>query len=400
MAKEKTDKPRKKSYNPVVISILFLLLMGVIAVMAIIANKLNTGEIDIEQEIINIVSTPTPEPTETPRPSVIPDTDPGIYYEDTSEMEALPSRGRYKNNKVFTLQLGYGIQLRIGINNAGETNAIYLNPELTHEYGENQSAPYAFLMKADGGEIEYVGTPGSTDSYPGSQFFYMAGRTYDKLVPSSFVSTDQYGVKWSNTTYNDTNQTGTSILLHAIRLKSLDNDDGFLMGAAKITIVYDELDDAYRIESVGLADVSHTGELLASTREAIIMDAIRFSNDSANNLSVEITEQEYRNKESFIVVEKMNHVWFRKLYNKEGDVVSAGTFAKCDVYAVNIPVMGYGYITVYFAPEAQTYGWNRQTVNEGDELNLVIIGFDAIKPFDVETFEACMFEEDIPKLSY
>jgi hypothetical protein len=63
----------------------------------------------------------------------------------------------------------------------------------------------------------------------------------------------------------------------------------------------------------------------------------------------------------------------------------AGDYKTCDIYAVNLPYPGYGFFTVYAAPQLQLDGLSTATAPGSSDLNLAIIGYDALYPFSEST---------------
>ena len=83
------------------------------------------------------------------------------------------------------------------------------------------------------------------------------------------------------------------------------------------------------------------------------------------------------------------------MYDTDGNVVSAGAYRKCEIYAVHLNCDGFGYFTVYFAPEPQVNGLSMRTLDKGEQMKLVLIGYDAFAPFTAESFSSFLHPEDI-----
>jgi hypothetical protein len=244
--------------------------------------------------------------------------------------------------------------------------------------------------------VVYRGEPKPIDydQNRGERSLFIAGRTYDKLVPAHYYNETQYGVAWVNDIEGDSmDRTGTELLIHAIRLK-----DGSLMGAAKAQIIFDQVSDAYLLASVSSSDVSVAGELRTEDRNALIDSTVQFFNENCLNVQTSLSEADLKNIRSAIVVEKTNKVLFNRLFNVKAEVIPSGRLRGCDIYAVNLPCAGLGYLTAYYIPIAQAQGISH--IAFGD-LDYVLVGYDAANcpPFNADTFNSFLLPEEIEKFS-
>lgn len=335
-------------------------------------------------------------PTETsaPKATSFPASQPGLFHENTSEISNYQSGGAYDNTSIIGCDLGFGIHLTLGIGSQTAFDRIYLNPVLTYDYAMNTSEPYGFLVRATRGAVVYSGEPKPIDydQNRGERSLFIAGRTYDKLVPAHYNNEAQYGVAWVNDIEGDSmDRTGTELLIHAIRLK-----DGRLMGAAKAQIIFDQESDAYLLASVSSSDVSVAGKLRTEDRKALIDSTVQFFNENCLNVQTSLSEADLKNIRSAIVVEKTNKVLFNRLFNVKAEVIPSGRLRGCDIYAVNLPCAGLGYLTAYYIPIAQAQGISH--IAFGD-LDYVLVGYDAANcpPFNAETFNSFLLPEEIEK---
>ena len=167
------------------------------------------------------------------------------------------------------------------------------------------------------------------------------------------------------------------------------------MGAVNICVSFDRGTKTYSLENLTNNDVGNTGDLSAEQRDNLIAETVQYLTEGNDQMTLSATKEELESQSRSTVVEKIPRVYYNKLYDTNGNVVAAGRFSKCDIYAVNINCDGYGFFTVYFAPEPQANGLAAPTLAEGDELKLVPIGYDAFAPFTIETFNSFLFPEDI-----
>ena len=382
----KRKKVKSKQTNPLVVYLLITLLAVGLILMLLFHGKVEDG---LGSAINNAIEQmrPTSE-VEPPEESQEPiQRDP----EDASQVEDFVDLGFYENSRVLTYQAADTITLSIGMESDYDGGLI-LNPVLYYDLAANLDEPYGFLVRTDKGTVQTCGIPADINDpqNSGKQFFCIAERTYDKLTPASFQDEDWFGIRWVNNSIYGDPSAGAELTIHAIRLQ-----DGFLMAAAKVKIEYDPTRNSYRFADIHGADVLETGELDAETREDTIMKAISFINEGTTTFTGEISRENYLNYQQFVVVERLNRVLFNRLFDASGVACPAGRFLQCDIYAVNIPYTGRGYMTIYFAPSLQALTYSRDTnlVIE-DESSLSVIGYDPLAPFSVEEFNSFLLPED------
>ena len=332
--------------------------------------------------------------TSHPKATAIPAGDPSIFHEDTTDVCNFNAQGCYDNSKRLSCDLGYGIHLRLGAGTTDEVDGICIDPVLCYDYALNVSEPYGFLIRFSRGDLYYCGSPQPLAAAQnlGVTSLYIAGRTYDKLTPAMYASEEAYGIKWVNDISGDSlDMTGAELIIHAIRLV-----DGSLMGAAKAEISFDLTSSCYYLSSLISSDVRTTGELSAWDREKLVNAAVSFFNTCCPNIQTDFSEADLSNIKDQIVVERTGRVLFNKLYNAKGDAVPAGRFAGREIYAVNIPASGLGYVTAYFCHIDQAKGLTRV---ENENLDYVIVGYDAVNraPFNTDTFNSLILPEDREK---
>lgn len=373
----------QKKISPVALALLCAVFLIGMVLILVLHNKIEKEEISFDPLHVH----PSPaEPSDTPAPTIPPD----IVLErdeeawklntpDTEEVQYV-----YDNSAKLSCDLASTIHLTIGIGNSFKSSGIYLEPTLTYDYETDPNEAYVFIIRASNGSIEYPGEPSTRQ--PDKRFYYVAGRTYDKLICSDFDYENIDGLKWRIDAWNgDAPEVGANLTIHAVRL-----DDGFLMGSAKASIIYDATESVYKLSTLARADVASTGELSAEEREEMVRDAVAFINAGNDIFPLEITEIEFLNYQEFIVVEHLDRVLHSRLFDKDGNVAPAGRFLKYTVYAVSVPDTGHGYITVYFAPITEIKGYSSAEEQKG----FCVLGYDAWMASDVDTFNSYLFPED------
>ncbi len=371
-----------------------------------------TGEGQKEPEP---AETETPAPLETEAPPaptshVIEydsEEDEDYVYEDTSEIpEAVyvPEEGssaveeeelplRYDNSVSLSCNAGRGTKVTIGLGRNIEGDGIYLNPSIVDPNELMKDEKYAFLCSASFGSISTTGTPSDKNSSAnaGNKYFYLAGRTYDKLVPAGYVSNDSYGVCWYDAT-QDGQYAGNSadIYIQAIRLS-----DGVLMDGLKARVEYVETEKTYKLVSLTRSDVLVTGDLDGATRDGLIRGAIAFLNEGNKKLDVTITDDDYFNVRNNIVVEKRMRFCYGRIFDAVGVVRSAGEMSHfTEIYAVHIPHFGYGYFTVYIAELHDVSTYSHVPISDEAADGYAVIGYDALAPFTVDVFNSHLLPDD------
>ena len=317
-----------------------------------------------------------------------------IITEDGNLPANLKSTGTYRNNNVQSVSTGFGMVFSVGLEEEGVTDAVYLNPHFEYAYASNPDEAYGFLMRTERVPLEYgdsSASPAWSTKYSGLTDFAIVGRTYDKVVPASARDLVNYGVRWIDSpAYGGMDNDGDKVLILIIRLS-----DGTLMGSVKLDISFDRETKAYSLKNLTNNDVSFTNDLNRTQRDHLVDEAIQYLNEGNEQMTLSVTKEELESQSQSTIVEKIPRVFYNKLFDTDGNAVAAGKFSKCDIYAVSINCDGYGFFTVYFAPEPQANGLAAPTLDNGEELKLVLIGYDAFAPFTVETFHSFLFPEDI-----
>lgn len=329
--------------------------------------------------------------------SPIPADDETLTFEDTSLMTPREDRSSYQNNEVLKCNIAYGMEFQLGIADTSLTDAIYLDPHFSYEYAANPNEQYGVIILASRVPVEYSSNNamhGLSGANRSESMVAVIGRTFDQCVPGQFKSQDDFGIRWKNDPLLDgEDYTGTTLYIRIIRIS-----DGYLMGTARASIAYDDIDRVYRLENLRKGDVSSTGELTSELRDQIVDEAIQYLIDGNEHYQLTLaSEVIYRAAyEHFIIVEKLPRPYYSKLMSEQGEVIPSGTFSKCDIYAVNIPYNGFCYFTVYFAPEAQVHGMQTPTYADED-LKLLLIGYDPFNPLSASAMRNLLQDSDADK---
>lgn len=377
--------------NPIVIGIIgFIMITMILAFVVFSAQMEALLKASQKHE-----SDPQARPPDQPEETVIspPSNEAVIISEDGNQPTKIRSSGTYLN-KLLTVSTGYGMAFSLGIDQQDGSDAIYLNPHFEYAYAGNPEEAYGYLIRTERVPLEYSETseaPAWSEKYRGLTDFAIVGRTYDKVVSASVQSRDHFGVRWIDSPAYGGLEHGEDI----VRILIIRISDGTLMGAVKAEISYDYGTHSYGISTLVNSDVSYTGELTGEQRGELIEETIRILVQGNAQMTLGISREELEAQSASVVVDHPQRTYYSKLYDMDGNIVSSGRYSNCEIYAVNINCDGYGFFTVYFAPEPQANGLTVQTLNEGEPLKLVPIGYDAIAPFTVDSFNSFLLPEDM-----
>ena len=361
--------------------------------LMIITMTVKEPQINLEESSAAIESyDPSVRPEKTPVPSILlPSESEVIIKEDEiSPFEKSPN-SIYKNTAQENVQTGFGRYLSIGLDRTDIQDALYINPHFTYQYAGNPNEQYGYLLRTNRVPLEYAVTRAAAGADPQNADYTdlaILGRTFDKVVPATAENSEQFGVRWKdNPACGGKEHDGDILYILIVRLS-----DGMLMGAARADIKYEQETNSYYIANFRNSDVQYTGEISAEWREELFNRAVNFLQAGSDSFSLGFIRPDWGEAKNFVVIEKLPRVYFNKFFSVTSRIIPAGQFKNCDIYAVNINFAGYGYFTVYFAPEGMAYGLH--TEQFGNEFDLVIIGYDAFEPMTVESFNSHLFPDD------
>lgn len=297
------------------------------------------------------------------------------YFEGVSGLS-------YVNDKELYYSFPDGSGLYLGTNYAEDGNGLYLSPSYVPSESEDQMFPggteYGFYITCSSGSIS-TWTDNATDVDSASNSddlqFLISDRTYDTLIPATYMSREQYGVVWNSYAINAEEAADAMLSIRIFRIR-----DGQFKGIVHAKIAFDSRSSSYSLQSITDADVLTTGELSAGERKAIIDAAVDLLLDDSKGQRTDFA-LDYATAEKTAVVESVSRVYFPKFFSTTGTLKKAGNYSHCDIYAVNIPYSGASVLTVYFAPSLQVMGLSSATAPGSTDKDLIAIGFDAFYPY-------------------
>ena len=316
--------------------------------------------------------------TETPVPTGS-FSDQRLGFEDAS-LDAQNGSHNYLNDTSLSCAYNSaGDTVSLGLSNNGPKDYIYLNPTCS---AATTSHHIGFYITSSRGPIENSTGPAS----PNNWNYIIAGQTYDTAQPASYIDDANYGVRWRDSAlYDGQTNVGTTLNIRVISIGdgSETVHDGNLLAVLTAEIGYDKATNTYKIQSLKNNDTKYTGSLEADERAKLINDAATFMQQSS---IVSSSNQEFWNNAiKGATVEKIAAPYFGYIVDSSVHTIMAGDYKTCDIYAVNLPYPGYGFFTVYAAPQLQLDGLSTATAPGSSDLNLAIIGYDALYPFSEST---------------
>lgn len=314
---------------------------------------------------------------------------------ENSAVVSVPDAAEYLNRSISAV-VGYGMNLTFGIESSDSASGIFIAPKFEYEFLSpdpitSRHGVYFFIVTCTNGNIQYssrYSAPYGDLGNEGKTEFFVVGRTYDDLMPAAFRDEANYGALWQSEPglYPDDGETW-KLSIRVIRA-----DDGFLMAIAHADISYDSESNTFSLSALYPADVVSTGELDEITRDAAVTRALAFLAGSDCKLDIGLDFEELARNREFICVERVSRPYYGKLYHVGGEVISASALMRYQLYAVNIPLYGYGFFTVYMAPKEQVESYFASLPAEWTEL--AVLGYDAKAPFSVYTFNAALRDAD------
>jgi hypothetical protein len=304
------------------------------------------------------------------------------WYESTALAER-KSSGNYRNDALLKYEYDTkGNTISLGLGSGQLDDYIYLNPRCSEATPHMKIGFYISSSRIDVEICDKVGEPGTAPKNASESNVLIVDRTYDTLVPAIYKDPENYGIRWKNDPMYDGNlSTGTTLYIRAVRLF-----DGYLVAICRAEIVYDQATNTYRLASLYNADVRNTGELPDAERDRILNDAVDFIRNPERGPVVSYENQAYWDEALKLAkIERRPYTYFDVLYDKNNKVCRKGDFVNCDVYAVNVPLTGFGFVSVYYAPGLQLDGFNTPTRPGSTDLDLQVFGYDAFFPFRKDT---------------
>lgn len=343
----------------------------IIAVLGTSAATLSGCGKDKEQEPTANTATSSVEET-----SVTPEK-PEKEVKEEKEDTGFRDDAVYHNNKKFSYDYGGGT-ITVGMDKGPDDKYIYLNINCSEAKDQNEIGYY---IETDRGNLEYGIESDNLNCDVGynekETNFAIIDRLYSNVVPVRYVDEDNYGIRWSDDMLEDDTNSGTSIALRAVNLKT-----GALVALCDAVIEYDEENNSYSLTALKSSDVKDNKELDDESRANLVKKAAEFASE---RLHVDISDL----NNSRAVVDKHNGTYFSKFMDEDDSVLLYKDYTTCaDTYVVNIPSSEYGFVSVYFAPQTQLIGLTSPTEPGKTDLKLQLYGYDPVRPFNWETIIA------------
>lgn len=317
----------------------------------------------------------------------------GNYIADgvdaNSPPKATPARNDCVNNRELSYTYDtYGHTITVGMTTGWRCDYLYINPRC------NDSISVGYYMTSDlyyleleNGErpvnsTEPIGHPVNYEGFKGIKDFCILDRTYDTLNPAVYRSEDEYGARWSYDPLAVVNSSGhetAHVYIRAVEIAS-----GNILAVLKLTISW--VGDHYEMTSLESNDVYDTHEMSGADRDLAVDRSIEFLKTRSTMDKDGINKDYWGTARNLTLVEHRGP-YFLNFYNDNNLAVIRRNYQKYDIYAVNITLKGYGFVTVYVTPNVLLQGSSKSAIDPNN-LDLQVVGYDAFYPKSKSTLFA------------
>lgn len=302
----------------------------------------------------------------------------------------------YENGKTLSVDLTEKVTLTIGLEEHSYRDGLVINADVKYRWddaGYDDPYYYGIVFTPSSGSMWYsrvnddrIWGVASAECNRNYQTQYVAGRTFDMCVPAPYLNSTDFGAMWvwTRSIYESPTPKTMQLHMNVIRLPDgtdgmgRPNGDGTLLGVAVVDIVPDLEHGTFSFQNLRSNESVTAGDLTAEQRNTVIEEAMAFAYQG-NNSWFGITENDI-SYEHNIIVERVNDTYYDIKFNTKGDVINRNWLPDCDkMYAVNIPLKGMGYLTIYVTEKNGSYA---------------AAAYDALCPLSIEDIANYMDESD------
>lgn len=302
----------------------------------------------------------------------------------------------YENGKTLSVDLTEKVTLTIGLEEHSYRDGLVINADVKYHWddaGYDDPYYYGIVFTPSSGSMWYsrvnddrIWGVASAECNRNYQTQYVAGRTFDMCVPAPYLNSTDFGAMWvwTRSIYESPTPKTMQLHMNVIRLPDgtdgmgRPNGDGTLLGVAVVDIVPDLEHGTFSFQNLRSNESVTAGDLTAEQRDTVIEEAMAFAYQG-NNSWFGITENDI-SYEHNIIVERVNDTYYDIKFNTKGDVINRNWLPDCDkMYAVNIPLKGMGYLTIYVTEKNGSYA---------------AAAYDALCPLSIEDIANYMDESD------
>lgn len=278
----------------------------------------------------------------------------------------------YENGKTLSVDLTEKVTLTIGLEEHSYRDGLVINADVKYRWddaGYDDPYYYGIVFTPSSGSMWYsrvnddrIWGVASAECNRNYQTQYVAGRTFDMCVPAPYLNSTDFGAMWvwTRSIYESPTPKTMQLHMNVIRLPDgtdgmgRPNGDGTLLGVAVVDIVPDLEHGTFSFQNLRSNESVTAGDLTAEQRDTVIEEAMAFAYQG-NNSWFGITENDI-SYEHNIIVERVNDTYYDIKFNTKGDVINRNWLPDCDkMYAVNIPLKGMGYLTIYVTEKNGSY---------------------------------------------
>lgn len=302
----------------------------------------------------------------------------------------------YENGKTLSVDLTEKVTLTIGLEEHSYRDGLVINADVKYRWddaGYDDPYYYGIVFTPSSGSMWYsrvnddrIWGVASAECNRNYQTQYVAGRTFDMCVPAPYLNSTDFGAMWvwTRSIYESPTPKTMQLHMNVIRLPDgtdgmgRPNGDGTLLGVAVVDIVPDLEHGTFSFQNLRSNESVTAGDLTAEQRNTVIEEAMAFAYQG-NNSWFGIAENDI-SYEHNIIVERVNDTYYDIKFNTKGDVINRNWLPDCDkMYAVNIPLKGMGYLTIYVTEKNGSYA---------------AAAYDALCPLSIEDIANYMDESD------
>ena len=302
----------------------------------------------------------------------------------------------YENGKTLSVDLTEKVTLTIGLEEHSYRDGLVINADVKYRWddaGYDDPYYYGIVFTPSSGSMWYsrvnddrIWGVASAECNRNYQTQYVAGRTFDMCVPAPYLNSTGFGAMWvwTRSIYESPTPKTMQLHMNVIRLPDgtdgmgRPNGDGTLLGVAVVDIVPDLEHGTFSFQNLRSNESVTAEDLTAEQRDTVIEEAMAFAYQG-NNSWFGITENDI-SYEHNIIVERVNDTYYDIKFNTKGDVINRNWLPDCDkMYAVNIPLKGMGYLTIYVTEKNGSYA---------------AAAYDALCPLSIEDIANYMDESD------
>lgn len=262
--------------------------------------------------------------------------------------------GNCDNSRVVSITFDdFGTQgtVSAGLGVKGTYDYLYLNLKCSMASVDDE---VGFYVRPSRGWVEYdESRRGDRDTSANSEYanFLIVDRLYDDVVPSTYQSPDDYGLRWRDDVMIGGEFEDEFFLIRAVKLST-----GEMLGIFRIPVLKDETTGIYSFGEMVNVNDEAMKKLPESVREDMLDQLLAYIPDRVwTNLANEDAEGWEETARMGAIFHCTNIPYFGRFLKSDSRRVGQWFhYIECqDLVILTVPVNGYDYLSAYFAPQAE-----------------------------------------------